>query len=1089
MTTLIHPPITGDPQLDSWTYQLTSLINQGLNAGEISASQSSVDSGSTALFLYQRSTSNSTAPTLPTSVVYNFENSPIVSSANNGWTSTIPTTGGDNVWVTLRYVATRSGTITGSNSWNTAALLGTGGADGADGVDGNDGKSVAALSIYKRSSSAISQAPTGGSYNFNSNTISPPTGWSASIPSGTGTVYISLSTATSAAGGTGTDSSLTWGVPDLYLQDGAAGAAGTDARSTYQALIFIRASSAPSTPSGGSFNFGTNTLTTPSGWSASVPSGTNPIYASRGLFSVSGDTGTDSTVSWSAPELFVQNGTNGTNGTNGNNGTDGTDGTDGNDGADGLSTYFFPIYKRSSSTISSAPTGGSYNFGNNTGTAPTGWSTTVPSGTNPLYISTTVASVQGTTATDSSLTWSTPVILSQNGADGVDGAAGSNGSSVAFVSIYQRASSAPSAPSSGGSYNFTNNTLTAPNNWYTSVPSGNNPVYMSVSTAVSAAGGGGTDSTLTWGTPTLLAQNGTNGADGADGADGNDGGTGAAGSDGVSTYQAIVFQRASSAPNAPTNGSFNFGNNTLTNPTGWSDTVPSGNNPIYATRNLFSVSGDTGTDTSVNWSTPTLFVENGTNGTNGTNGNDGADGLSTFLFPIYIRASSAPSTPTGGAYNFGTNSGTAPSGWSTSVPSGTNPIYISTSLATVQGATGSDTSLTWSSPQILAQNGTNGQDGDDGADAPRLAQRIIYTNPAVATAPSAPAATVTWSTGALSGMSSGWSESPPTQSATSSDSVYSSVVVFNDTSGSATTTTATGATPVKATEFSGLVTFSSGDFVTGGSTITNIDGGNITTGSISVNRLSVTGASDGNYLSIASGQSIWRPTGFLHSATSSGSYTLQGGQTQTVKIEIWGAGGGGGGGHTNGTGGGGGGYASFTASLSNLGGTGTSISYTIGSGGTGSNATNTGAGSGGTTTVTVPSVGNATASGGTGGSSAGNQSQRSSAPGGSGSLSTAVSTIATLSLVQSGGSTAGLGSTGYITGGAVANVSHAGGGGSTKARGGTSSAAGTSDNGGNGGSIAQNGNAPGGGGGANGGTWNNSPGGNGAAGRIVITET
>lgn len=420
MTTIIHPPITGDSQLDSWTYQLTSLINQGLNSAEISAAQSSVDSGSTTLFLYQRSTSNSTAPTLPTSVAYNFENSPIVSSADNGWTSTIPTTGDDNIWVTLRYVAARSGTITGSNSWNTAALLGT---------------------------------------------------------------------------------------------------------------------------------------------------------------------------------------------------------------------------------------------------------------------------------------------------------------------------------------------------------------------------------------------------------------SGAAGSDGVSTYQAIVFQRATSAPSAPTDGSFNFGNNTLTNPTGWSDTVPSGNNPIYATRNLFSISGDTGTDTSVNWSTPTLFVENGT------------DGLSTFLFPIYIRASSAPSTPTGGDYNFGTNSGTAPSGWSTSVPSGTNPIYVSTSLASVQGATGSDTSLTWSSPQILAQNGT------DGADAPQIGQRIIYTNPAVASAPSAPAATITWSTGALSGMSSGWSESPPTQSATSSNSVYSSVVVFNDTSGSATTTTATGATPVKATEFSGLVTFSSGDFSLDGSTITNIDGGNITTGTVNAGAL------------------------------------------------------------------------------------------------------------------------------------------------------------------------------------------------------------------------------------------------------------
>jgi len=1072
MTTLIHPPITGDPQLDSWTYRLTSLINQGLNAGEISASQSSVDSGSTALFLYQRSTSNSTAPTLPTSVVYNFENSPIVSSANNGWTSTIPTTGGDNIWVTLRYVAARSGTITGSNSWNTAALLGTGGADGADGVDGadgNDGKSVAALSIYKRSSSTISQAPTGGSYNFNTNTISPPTGWSASIPSGTGTVYISLSTATSAAGGTGTDSSLTWGVPDLYLQDG------TDARSTYQALIFKRDTSAPSTPTGGSFNFGTNTLTTPAGWSAATPSGTDPIYASRGLFAVSGDTGTDTTISWSAPELFVENG---------------------GDGADGLSTYFFPIYKRSSSTISSAPTGGQYNFGNNTGTAPSGWSTTVPAGSNPLYISTTVASVQGTTATDSSLTWSTPVILSQNGADGVDGAAGSNGSAVAFVSIYQRASSAPSAPSSGGSYNFTNNTLTAPNNWYTSVPSGNNPVYMSVSTAISAAGGGGTDSTLTWGTPTLLAQNGTDGADGNDGNDGGTGATGAAGSDGVSTYQAIVFQRATSAPSAPTNGSFNFGTNTLTNPTGWSDTVPSGNNPIYATRNLFSISGDTGTDTSVEWSTPTKFVEDGTNGTNGTNGTDGADGLSTFLFPVYKRASSAPSTPTGGAYNFGTNSGTAPSGWSTSVPSGTNPIYVSTSLATVQGATGSDSSLTWSSPQILAQNGTDGADGadgDDGAAAPRLAQRTIYTNPAVASAPSTPAATITWSTGALSGMSSGWSESPPTQSATSSNSVYSSVVVFNDTSGSATTTTATGATPVKATEFSGLVTFSSGDFVTGGATITNIDGGNITTGSISVNRLSVTGASDGNYLSITSGQSVWKPTGFTHTATSSGSYTLQGGQTSTVRIQLWGAGGGGGGGQSNnstGAGGGGGAYADATFNFNTLGGIGTTLTFTVGSGGTGGNNGNGTAG--GTSSIAIPTTsGSMTATGG-GGGQRGTSSSAGPA-GGTGSFSGTITSIGTNRTTESGGAGAGTGNSGFGSSSyPPGSTTSSGAGGASSAPSGAinQTGPGTSAYGGDGGTngiggAGGAGAAPGGGGGGG----NNASGGAGGVGKIIITES
>ena len=117
--------------------------------------------------------------------------------------------------------------------------------------------------------------------------------------------------------------------------------------------------------------------------------------------------------------------------------------------------------------------------------------------------------------------------------------------------------------------------------------------------------------------------------------------------------------------------------------------------------------------------TPTLPITTGIDfikfigddGTNGTNGVNGSDGLSTYLVPVFIRSASAPSTPTGGSYNFTTKSTTVPSGWSSSVPAGTNPVYTSTALASISGPLGTDSTLTWSTPTVLATNGTDGIDG------------------------------------------------------------------------------------------------------------------------------------------------------------------------------------------------------------------------------------------------------------------------------------------------------------------------------------------------------------------------------------------
>lgn len=75
---------------------------------------------------------------------------------------------------------------------------------------------------------------------------------------------------------------------------------------------------------------------------------------------------------------------------------------------------------------------GSYNFATNVLTPPSGWSATVPAGSNPLYVVSAVAEINGTTGTDSTLSWSTPVILASDGADGL-GAALTNTSPIVLT--------------------------------------------------------------------------------------------------------------------------------------------------------------------------------------------------------------------------------------------------------------------------------------------------------------------------------------------------------------------------------------------------------------------------------------------------------------------------------------------------------------------------------------------------------------------------------------------------------------------------------------------------------------------------------
>jgi hypothetical protein len=82
----------------------------------------------------------------------------------------------------------------------------------------------------------------------------------------------------------------------------------------------------------------------------------------------------------------------------------------------------------------------------------------------------------------------------------------------------------------------------------------------------------------------------------------------------------------------------------------------------------------------------------------GLYGNNTVFGGTYFEWFIFQESSTQPATPTGGSWNFLTNTGTVPSGWTQSPPTApTNEIWVS--IALVNSKTTS--SFTWSTPGLL----------------------------------------------------------------------------------------------------------------------------------------------------------------------------------------------------------------------------------------------------------------------------------------------------------------------------------------------------------------------------------------------------
>ena len=673
---------------------------------------------SASVFLYKRATSTPAVPS--TTLTYTFATG-VLSGTLDGWTQSVPS-GTDPIYVTLATASSTSSTDTiPTGEWASPAILAQNGTNGSPGAPGTNGLNNAIVYLYQRAASAPS-APSGTfTYTFATGVLSggTPGSWTQTIPAVNGNpLWVIAATASS---NTATDSiaASEFTSPTKLVQDGDPGTPGSNGLNSASVFLYKRATSTPAVPSTTTtYTFATGVLSgTLDGWTQSVPSGTDPVYVTLATAASTSSTDTILTSEWASPTVLAQNGTNGSPGTN------------------GLNNAIVYLYQRAASAPS-APSGTfTYTFATGvlSGGTPGSWTQTIPAvNGSPLWVIAATASSNTATDTIAAAEFTSPTTLAQ------DGAPGSNGLNSASVFLYKRATSTPAVPSTTLTYTFSTGLLSGTlDGWTQAVPSGTDPVYVTLATAASTSS---TDTipTSEWASPTILAQNGT------------------PGSNGLNNAIVYLYQRAASSPTAPSGTfTYTFATGVLSGgtPGSWTQTIPAVNgNPLWVI--AATASSNTATDTiaASEFSSPTTLAQDG------APGSPGANGLNSASVFIYKRATSTPAVPsTTLTYTFSTGllSGTL-DGWTQAVPSGTDPVYVSTATAASTSSTDTIPTSEWASPNVLAQNGTPGTNG--------LNNAMVYLYQRAASTPSAPSGTFTYtfSTGVLSGGTPGsWTQTIP----------------------------------------------------------------------------------------------------------------------------------------------------------------------------------------------------------------------------------------------------------------------------------------------------------------------------------------
>ena len=289
------------------------------------------------------------------------------------------------------------------------------------------------------------------------------------------------------------------------------------------------------------------------------------------------------------------------------------------------------VYRRSTTRLTTPPTGGTAHNGELV-SAPTGWSISVPSGTDPIYV--TFAHINGATQSiryDEPVPWQGPV-----------------GTSI--MPFYLRTANDTNPGQPGITYNGL--AFGGMGSWITTTQGTGDYLWVVI---VSFDKGVNNSQTVT--NPVLMSRPGRAGTDGDDG-------------DSVRN----IYQRATSRPATPTGGTWD--GTTYTQPSGWSLNIPGGTNRVYAVD--VSLSGTNKTNTGISYSSvyPITAID-------GINGEPGRSELS-----IYRASTTDPGTPTGG--RIGTaglpSSYTAPAGWSFTPPARSTTADIYRAIVTIPGS-------------------------------------------------------------------------------------------------------------------------------------------------------------------------------------------------------------------------------------------------------------------------------------------------------------------------------------------------------------------------------------------------------------------
>jgi hypothetical protein len=345
---------------------------------------------------------------------------------SDGW-SMVPAAGspGQKLYVARKIYTDSLTTATTTLIWSSSVATVVGGY----GSNGNNGESVYTADVFIQSAT-VPTAPTGGSYNFSTGALVAPASWSVTQPTTTTTPTYAVSytfktttPATTVAGGT-------WTNVRVVAVSGSPGGAGDSGLSVFVGAIYKQQETAPTAPTGGTYNFSTNTQTAPSGWTVSQPaSTTTPTWVAYYTFSTTTPSTDVAGGTYSTPIIDAQN------------------------GLSGARTAVLEMYKWSASAPTTFPEGDStYTWATGeftTPTTPNGWAVTTGVSTPGynLYAVRVLLTNINTTLTDV-VTWAspnTPYIIGYAGTDGTDGV-GEQGASARRA--YSRIPGSPS-PVSG----------------------------------------------------------------------------------------------------------------------------------------------------------------------------------------------------------------------------------------------------------------------------------------------------------------------------------------------------------------------------------------------------------------------------------------------------------------------------------------------------------------------------------------------------------------------------------------------------------------------------------------------------------------